>query len=908
MDDLISLLGYSKGSPYAHNPYLDIHTPEGLIDMSNTPFDLIGIDNLGNKKKMKAGAKNPYRFEGNVVREIPMKKGGKTKAQYAKERGLQDGGNTPKPKIDPAWALAHPIEAAAQGYVPVYTGPSLLNSQQVYTPVNQANIKPIYNDNVPIINRPVPVPIQKGALPYSSNRGQQPLTYVGPAHYQSDYEIAQNEQKKKDWAANQPNAVYNNGQLDRINQDYSMTGEPISPNAKRWQKGLSHMATGLEVAGYLTGAGEVYSAAKPFVKAGIQDLGAYLTEKTFLKNTYKMNPYAFKPNPEMLYRGIGETGYADAMNTGVLRPHARGTFGTDLYMSPDINLAKMYSRDFKSIPMGLNADGSIAAKNVVGNSYIAEVPSNLANKMGATNDVINEVVFNQPISNNAVNFYKQNWLRGYKKLPNPNVPEVLSRSSGMDAVFAKQPGYNSHLFNKPGYVLPTEDPKLMATISNPYESPLDIVSKTQEFQSMQAAENKDNWKAALNLNNRANRFVDNAILPDNLSQSKVPMYKNWDDIKKELDARDMFNINGGQSIRPKNWPLESQNVQDLLHQYNPSKYNTTSYNTLKNVEDAMHNDRVAASYFYPKAVGENKFISPVKYDPRLDQLSNTIKGINNIPQEQMIMNDNWVNHADWKEVASSYGDVMKGEGLNPAVEGDVDKFRKIMQESLNRTNQREMNRKLGNGYGMDLFKGIGLQQKGGNVYQEGGYSRKDILNFLLEEEPKQQASPDAPKEQTNSTQSEQAPDTPDSDYELAMQIANGMGDETPNMEFPVGNPYGIKSEGNPYTPIGKESPNAVATLQEFQPQGFTNLGIFPSRQHLLQNPTSDHNTGKALDLGVDNAIKGDAAVAKLQTEAQQKNIKYIIWNRKIWSPTTNTWKPYKGKDPHTTHIHISFNQ
>lgn len=68
--DLQSILGYSQGSPFAGNPYLDIHTPEGLIDMSNTPIDLIGIDNKGNKKKMKAWRKNPYKFEGDVVREI----------------------------------------------------------------------------------------------------------------------------------------------------------------------------------------------------------------------------------------------------------------------------------------------------------------------------------------------------------------------------------------------------------------------------------------------------------------------------------------------------------------------------------------------------------------------------------------------------------------------------------------------------------------------------------------------------------------------------------------------------------------------------------------------------------------------------------------------------------------------
>lgn len=78
MIDPISILGYQRGSPFAGNPYLDINTPTGLIDMSNTPVDLIGIDNRGNKKKMKAGRRNPYKFEGDVVREYRMQQGGVT--------------------------------------------------------------------------------------------------------------------------------------------------------------------------------------------------------------------------------------------------------------------------------------------------------------------------------------------------------------------------------------------------------------------------------------------------------------------------------------------------------------------------------------------------------------------------------------------------------------------------------------------------------------------------------------------------------------------------------------------------------------------------------------------------------------------------------------------------------------
>mgnify|MGYP006326835807 FL=1 len=82
--DIKSILGYSNNSPYRNSPYLDIQTPEGLITMENTSIDLMGIDNLGNVKKMKAGRKKPYKFEGDIVREIPhnpYQMGGMSKSQ-----------------------------------------------------------------------------------------------------------------------------------------------------------------------------------------------------------------------------------------------------------------------------------------------------------------------------------------------------------------------------------------------------------------------------------------------------------------------------------------------------------------------------------------------------------------------------------------------------------------------------------------------------------------------------------------------------------------------------------------------------------------------------------------------------------------------------------------------------------
>jgi len=74
--DLISLYGYRYDSPFNNAPFLDISTGTGQIDMASTPIDLLGIDNLGNAKVMKAGRKNPYKFKGNQVREIPLQKGG----------------------------------------------------------------------------------------------------------------------------------------------------------------------------------------------------------------------------------------------------------------------------------------------------------------------------------------------------------------------------------------------------------------------------------------------------------------------------------------------------------------------------------------------------------------------------------------------------------------------------------------------------------------------------------------------------------------------------------------------------------------------------------------------------------------------------------------------------------------
>jgi hypothetical protein len=86
--DKLSRQGYSKGSPYRGMPFIDINTPNGVIDMSNTDIPLVAVDETGFSKYLRPGS-GLHQFQGKQVREIPMAKGGPSKWK-AKEM-LKDG-------------------------------------------------------------------------------------------------------------------------------------------------------------------------------------------------------------------------------------------------------------------------------------------------------------------------------------------------------------------------------------------------------------------------------------------------------------------------------------------------------------------------------------------------------------------------------------------------------------------------------------------------------------------------------------------------------------------------------------------------------------------------------------------------------------------------------------------------
>lgn len=111
-------------------------------------------------------------------------------------------------------------------------------------------------------------------------------------------------------------------------------------------------------------------------------------------------------------------------------------------------------------------------------------------------------------------------------------------------------------------------------------------------------------------------------------------------------------------------------------------------------------------------------------------------------------------------------------------------------------------------------------------------------------------------------------------------------------------------------PVAKKAtPAAIAVLRQatklLPSRKKASDGLLPSKEHIKQNPNSDHNTGYAVDLTHDivNGIDCAEVFKELQKDPR---VKYLIFNRRIWTPEKGV-DIYTGSNPHTKHIHISIN-
>lgn len=107
--------------------------------------------------------------------------------------------------------------------------------------------------------------------------------------------------------------------------------------------------------------------------------------------------------------------------------------------------------------------------------------------------------------------------------------------------------------------------------------------------------------------------------------------------------------------------------------------------------------------------------------------------------------------------------------------------------------------------------------------------------------------------------------------------------------------------------VKKATPAALAVLRQataISPKREkASDGLLPSRAHIKQNPSSDHNFGLAVDLTHDpkNGIDCCEIYKKLK---QDRRVAYLIFQGKIFSRTMGERK-YTGTNPHNKHLHIS---
>ena len=112
-------------------------------------------------------------------------------------------------------------------------------------------------------------------------------------------------------------------------------------------------------------------------------------------------------------------------------------------------------------------------------------------------------------------------------------------------------------------------------------------------------------------------------------------------------------------------------------------------------------------------------------------------------------------------------------------------------------------------------------------------------------------------------------------------------------------------------PLAKRpAPAAVAALRQataLKPKRKkASDGLLPSKDHVKQNPNSDHNSGFAVDITHDPVFGIDCAFAFIKLQRDPR-VKYLIFNGKIWSKEKGN-KDYTGPNKHEKHLHISIKE
>lgn len=85
--------------------------------------------------------------------------------------------------------------------------------------------------------------------------------------------------------------------------------------------------------------------------------------------------------------------------------------------------------------------------------------------------------------------------------------------------------------------------------------------------------------------------------------------------------------------------------------------------------------------------------------------------------------------------------------------------------------------------------------------------------------------------------------------------------------------------------------------------------------------SSEHHEGRAWDWGMnandpeevarvhellDWLFSPDSVSGEPNSNFRRVGLRYVIWNRRIWSARNKAWSDYDGVNPHTDHVHMSW--
>ncbi len=821
--DLQSMLGYAYNSPFRNSPYLDIQTPEGLITMENTPIDLLGVDNLGNVKKMKAGKKNPYKFPGNQVREIPMQTGGRPPIRVTDPND---------PRI-----LAYQDSLAAHNQNVDYLNKTLTTGfGQRYWPIDLKSRQDLTRDQV----------IQAKMKAFGTTRADE------------DSDLSQLDVFNK--GTNSPNRATN--------------------YVRFWKPGEAHTEPNL--------AEEIPMFQKP--------VQPYLYQKRPIRPTDVGDVNYQEPPISVQGAGYKPLSFSQTPTKYSLtyRDESSPTKDKTIYFDTIEQWRAAVSSPYYKALSTEEGNGRATASG-----YKLQTGGEVQEVKNFYTDYLNSPKYTERLKGMGYENPTQTRDNRLAELQGVKVTNVLGDSSrylrdrnliNFDADERRKYGISRY-----------------GNAAHEFSHPLGAVGFTGMTLRGNQYLNPNEIAAFDNGNNKINQTVD----PHDwhAGETKADM----DTFRFFLNKAGIYNT-GTQDFN-KDFLNKARQNKDMMNDFNVkrflSKYSDDDVVRLMNTIAASNtlDNPMAQSGGYN--IGDD-----VRRFRGFPDLENMPYPTGNLPSGLPF---NYQTPPEFPVYSTS---SKKGTYLGIGADvpntnayldlgairyaGDMGKSVMIPSASAAYgTPLGDFGVKWDPEKRLRLTYGIKFKKGGNNPYQQGGMTSKQMYDFLFddEEEPaKVESKPTAPSTEEVDLQSQMD--------DIAAQRRQLESDQNDlliqnilmNSNVKRGNPYasGRASAGiNPYV---TKTENDV-----MNPYGLTNLGIWGDEAHQLRQ--SDHNTGDAQDFGFSDPNNALSAVAQLQKEAKQRNIKYIIFNGKIWNPSvSNEWRPYDGPDPHNKHFHVSYNR